>query len=163
MPKVFVSIGSNIERERNVRAAVKALRERFGTLVVSRIYESAAVGFSGDNFFNLVVGFDTEAAVQEVATALREIESANSRDRNAPRFSPRTLDLDLLLYDDLVLDEGGIRLPRAEIGRYAFVLAPLAEIAGDLHNPTDGRRFDDMWREFDRAGQPLWPVEFDVK
>jgi len=162
MPRAYLSVGSNIERERHVRSAVESLRERFGELIVSRVFESEAVGFAGDDFFNLVVGFDSDASVFEVVAGLRDIELAHSRDRRAPRFSPRTLDLDLLLYGDLVMDEQGIRLPRDEIARYAFVLGPLAEIAGDLRNPLDGRRFADMWREFDQTSQAMRPVEIDI-
>jgi 2-amino-4-hydroxy-6-hydroxymethyldihydropteridine diphosphokinase len=162
MPRAYLSVGSNIERERHVRSAVKSLRERFGELIVSRVFESEAVGFAGDDFFNLVVGFDSDASVFDVVAGLRDIELAHSRDRRAPRFSSRTLDLDLLLYGDLVMDEQGIRLPRDEITRYAFVLGPLAEIAGEMRNPLDGRRFADMWREFDQAGQAMRPVEIDI-
>lgn len=162
MPRVFVSVGSNIERERHVRSALKALRERFGQLTVSRVFESEAVGFAGDDFFNLVVGFDTEGTVWEVVACLRDIELAHCRDRRAPRFSSRTLDLDLLLYGDLVMEERGIKLPREEITRYAFVLGPLAEIAGEMSNPLNGRRFADLWREFDQASQPMWPVEINI-
>jgi 2-amino-4-hydroxy-6-hydroxymethyldihydropteridine diphosphokinase len=161
MPQVFVSIGSNIERERHVRSALKALRERFGQLTVSRVFESEAVGFAGDDFFNLVVGFDTAATVWEVVACLRDIELAHARDRRAPRFSSRTLDLDLLLYGDLVMEAQGVKLPREEINHYAFVLGPLAEIAGEMRNPRNGRRFADLWREFDQTAQPMWPV--DVK
>ncbi len=162
MPRVYVSVGSNIERERHVRSAVKALRERFGELAVSRVFESEAVGFSGDDFFNLVVGFDTDVSVFDVVAGLRDIELVHARDRRAPRFSSRTLDLDLLLYGDLVMDERGIRLPRDEITRYAFVLGPLAEIAGETRNPLDGRSFADMWRDFDQDSQVMRPVEFDI-
>jgi 2-amino-4-hydroxy-6-hydroxymethyldihydropteridine diphosphokinase len=162
MPRVYVSIGSNIERERHVRSGVAALRWRFGHLTVSRVYESTAVGFSGDNFFNLVVGFDTEEEVRTVAEGLREVERTHSRDRRAPRFSSRTLDLDLLLYGDAVLEEAGIKLPREEITRYAFVLGPLAEIAGEMRHPIIGRSFVELWREFDKDSQPMWPVEVDV-
>ena len=162
MPRVYVSIGSNIERERHVRSGMAALRGRFGQLTSSPVYESAAVGFTGDNFFNLVVGFDTEEGVRTVAEGLREVERAHSRDRRAPRFSSRTLDLDLLLYGDAVIEEAGIKLPREEITRYAFVLGPLAEIAGEMRHPIIGCSFAELWRAFDKDGQPMWPAEIDV-
>ena len=158
MARVYVSVGSNIEREHHVRAGIVALREKFGPLILSRVYESRAVGFDGDDFFNLVAAFDTDQSVQAVARTLRDIERANGRDRRVSHFSPRTLDLDLLLYGDAVLEEGEIKLPREEITRYAFVLGPLAEIAGEMRHPVLQRRFRELWDEFDRDGQPMRPV-----
>ncbi len=159
MARVYVSIGSNIEREQNIRAGLVELERRFGPLTLSTVYESEAVGFSGDNFYNLVAAFDTALTPQQVAAELRAIEENHGRVRNGPRFSSRTLDIDLLLYDALILQEGKLELPRDEITKNAFVLLPLAELAPDLEHPVLHQRYADLWARFDQASQPLWPVE----
>ncbi len=161
MARVYVSIGSNIGREQNIRAGVRDLKSRFGALILSSVYESEAVGFDGDSFYNLVAGFDTTLTPQQVAEALRTIEEAHGRIRNGPRFSSRTLDIDLLLYDDLVLHEGKLDVPRDEITRNAFVLWPLAEIAPQLEHPRLGVSYGALWASFDKQSQPLWPVTFE--
>jgi 2-amino-4-hydroxy-6-hydroxymethyldihydropteridine diphosphokinase len=161
MARVHVSIGSNIDRERHIRAAVVALRERFGTVQLSSVYESEAVGFDGDNFLNMVVAFDTDLDVQAVAQALRAIEDEHGRVRSGPRFSSRTVDLDLLLYDDLVSRNDDLDVPRAEITKNAFVLQPLAEIAPEALHPVEGITFAELWQRFDKTRQALWPVPFD--
>lgn len=164
MARVYVSIGSNIERERNIAAALRRLEAVFGPLEQSSVYESEAVGFDSDPFYNLVVGFEigeTPRAIQEV---LHRIEADSGRIRTAS-LSARTLDLDLLLYDDLVSDADGVVLPRGDITQYAFVLAPLAEIAGSRRHPVSGVRFAELWSGFDDAGQTLsrvdWPPAKD--
>lgn len=162
MARVYVSVGSNIERERHVHSGIAALHAAFGLLTLSPVYESKAVGFDGDDFFNLVVGFDTGQPVRAVAETLRGIERAHDRDRRAPRFSSRTLDLDLLLYDDEVRKDGDLKLPREEITRYAFVLGPLAEIAGERRHPVLHRRFSELWAEFDKDAQPMRQVELQL-
>lgn len=162
MPRVWLSLGSNRERERNLRAALVALRRSYGPLLLSPVYESQAVGFDGDPFLNLVAGFDTDRPPAQLLAELRAIEDAQGRVRGQTRFGPRTLDIDLLLYGDLVSTTGSIRVPRDEITRYAFVLRPLSEVAGEQHHPMSGKSFRELWREFDATDQPLRPVELDV-
>jgi len=159
MPEAFVSLGSNIDPAHSAPAGIAAVRERFAPLRVSTVYECPAVGFDGDNFYNCVMAFETEAPVDELVAALHEIEAAFGRQRDSQRFTARRLDLDLLLYGDLVTDQGDVRLPRPDIERYAFVLRPLAELAPDRRHPVTGERFDALWAGFDDSGQPMWPVE----
>lgn len=154
MARVYVSIGSNIDRATHIRDAVAGLRARYRDIVLSTVYETKAVGFEGDDFYNLVAGFETGRDVLRVAGELREIE------RGAGRFVARTLDLDLLLYDDLVMDDGVLKLPRGEILEYAFVLGPLAEIAGERRHPVLGASFAELWHGFDPADQALVPLAF---
>nr|VFJ48567.1 MAG: 2-amino-4-hydroxy-6-hydroxymethyldihydropteridinediphosphokinase [Candidatus Kentron sp. FM]VFJ48948.1 MAG: 2-amino-4-hydroxy-6-hydroxymethyldihydropteridinediphosphokinase [Candidatus Kentron sp. FM]VFK13894.1 MAG: 2-amino-4-hydroxy-6-hydroxymethyldihydropteridinediphosphokinase [Candidatus Kentron sp. FM] len=161
MAKVYVSLGSNIDRSRNIRFAIKRLQAEYAPLLTSSVYESDPVGFQGDRFFNLVVGFDTHDSPAAVFRTLRSIEHQCDRTRGGIRFSDRTLDLDLLLYDALVIREQGITLPREEILTCAFVLAPLAEIAGEHRHPVQRHTFARLWSEFDKTGQPIWTVPFD--
>jgi 2-amino-4-hydroxy-6-hydroxymethyldihydropteridine diphosphokinase len=159
--RVWLSLGSNIDRERNIRGALRDLRAEFGQLVVSQVYECQAVGFDGDPFYNLGVGIDSERSPLELARAMRTIEDAYGRTRGGDKFAPRTLDIDLLTYGGSVLEEGPLRLPRDEIRKYAFVLGPLAEVAGAERHPVDGRSYAELWAAFDQAAQPLRPVELE--
>lgn len=164
MPKVYVSVGSNVERDRHIPLALQDLAGQFGALDVSSVYETAAVGFAGDPFYNLVVGFDTEMAVEPLAAALNDLEHRHGRRRDAQKFAPRTLDLDLILYGDLVRSDRKPYLPRDEITRYAFVLEPLAEIAPTLRDPLSGRSYAELWAAFDKSRLeqkrvvPVWPT-----
>lgn len=161
MAQVYISIGSNIEPARRVREGVAALREAFGFVLLSPVYESRAVGFSGDNFYNLVAGLDTAKPVEDVARILHTIEDRFGRDRSGPRFSSRTLDLDLLLYDELVCDTAALQLPREEISHHAHVLFPLADLAPDHRHPVLGKTFAQLRKELDTGDQALWPIDFD--
>ncbi len=161
MARVYVSVGSNIEPTLNIPSAMKALRSHYPELTFSAVYESEAVGFEGDNFYNLVVAFDTDNGAQQVVDTLRQVEDKHARDRRGPKFSSRTIDLDLLLYDDLVCHDNGLNIPRDEIEYNAFVLRPLAEVAADVVHPVTQQRIDQMWRRFDPHGQKLWPIEVD--
>ena len=158
MSTIYLSLGSNINREENTREGVKALRDAFGELVLSSVYESDAVGFDGDAFYNMVIACEVDMPVHEANQVLRDIEDQQGRDRSGPKFSSRTLDLDLLLYDDLILDENGLKLPRGEILKNAFVLWPLAEIAPELKHPEDGRSYDELWAQFDKTRENLKPL-----
>ena len=108
MTGIYVSIGSNIEREFNIRAAVQALRDRFGALTLSQVYENRPIGFEGENFYNLVAAFDTDKPPEAVSAILHGIERQRGRKRGPSRFTSRTIDLDLLLYNDLIRDAGYI-------------------------------------------------------
>lgn len=161
MAKIYISLGSNIDRETNTRAGVADLREAFGELELSSVYESEAVGFEGDAFYNMVIACDTDLDVHATNKMLSDIEDAHGRDRSGPRFSSRTLDLDLLLYDDLVIEERGLTLPRDEILKAAFVLWPLAEIAPELTHPLEQVKYAELWDEFDKSKESLQPIEFN--
>jgi 2-amino-4-hydroxy-6-hydroxymethyldihydropteridine diphosphokinase len=151
MPKGYISIGSNIDKDKNIFASLRALEHHFGQLTISSIYESEPVGFTGDTFYNLVVGFNSNLSVKQVAKQLRQIELDNGRTRDCQKFSARTLDLDLILFDDLILNDGRLQIPRDEIERYAFVLEPLAEIAPTLKHPISHLSYADLWEKFDKT------------
>lgn len=147
----YISIGSNIDKESNIPSSLQALQLFFGELTVSGIYESAPVGFEGDSFYNLVVGFTSDLDVKLVAKQLRQIELDHGRTRDCKKFSSRTLDLDLILYGDLVNNDGRLQIPRDEIERYAFVLEPLAEIAPNLRHPISQITYAELWEKFDKS------------
>ena len=145
MAKVFVSIGSNVDRERHITLALELLKARFGELQLSNVYESASVGFDGDPFFNLVVAFDSEAEPRQIVKSLHEVERRCGRERGGKRFGPRTMDLDLLLVGDRVMHDKNIVLPHEEICTQAFVLRPLSELAGECRHPVSGDTLSSMW------------------
>jgi len=147
----YISIGSNINKDEHVPASLRALEQTFGELTVSSIYESEPVGFTGDVFYNLVVGFDSDLEVKAVAKQLRQIELDNGRTRDSRKFAARTLDLDLILYGDLIVNDGRLQIPRDEIEHYAFVLEPLAEIAPSLQHPVSHISYAELWEQFDKT------------
>jgi 2-amino-4-hydroxy-6-hydroxymethyldihydropteridine diphosphokinase len=161
MTIIYLSLGSNVDRHKNITAALDALADLLGELRISSVYESKSVGFDGSNFFNLVVGADTTLSITELSETLKRIEDNNGRKRNGPKFSPRTLDIDILTYGEFVGVESGIELPRAEIIKNAFVLLPLAEIAGKELHPQLLKSYSDLWSEYDQSSQPLWAIDFE--
>jgi 2-amino-4-hydroxy-6-hydroxymethyldihydropteridine diphosphokinase len=145
MARVYLSLGSNLEPGKNLAAALRELRAQFGVLTVSATYVFPAVGFDGPDFWNLAVGLDTDWTPQALNTWLHELENRHGRRRDVPRFSSRTLDVDIVLYgNDVLRGEGNLEVPRDEL-RHAFVLKPLVEIAADLRHPVDGRTLDELW------------------
>jgi len=149
MARVYISIGSNIDVKKNIPSSVKALQECFGELEISSVYETEAIGFDGDNFHNLVVGLDTDLAPLEISNILRDIEADHDRTRGKEKFESRTLDLDQLLYGDLVMQMEGVNVPHADILRYNFVLKPLADLAGDFEHPEEEKTIQDLWEEYE--------------
>lgn len=156
MARVYVSVGSNIDRERNIRRAVMRLKERFGDLHLSPVYRSRPVGFRGEDFYNLVARFDTSASPHALDDELTIMEYAFGRRSDFCRYGPRALDIDLLLYDDLVIKDDDLELPRRDILEYAFVLRPLSDLAPELRHPVVGRSVADLWANFDSKDQTLW-------
>jgi 2-amino-4-hydroxy-6-hydroxymethyldihydropteridine diphosphokinase len=138
MAIVYVGLGSNIDPEANLHVGVRELRARYGELQLSAVYRSRAVGFEGEDFLNLVAS-----------------HTLAGRDRNDGKWASRSLDIDLLLYDDLVVDEKPVRIPRNDVLKYSFVLRPLAELAPDFRHPVTGRTLREHWQEFDAASHPL--------
>ncbi|MFL0798023.1 MAG: 2-amino-4-hydroxy-6-hydroxymethyldihydropteridine diphosphokinase [Cellvibrionaceae bacterium] len=160
MPKVYVSIGSNEQRERNIRAGLDALTKVFGQLELSPVYETPAEGFDGDPFYNLVASFQTSLSVGALSETLKKIEADNGRRRDVPKFSSRTLDIDILTYDGAVGLVDGVELPRDEIEKYAFVLGPLVDIAAQEKHPGLGVTFQEMWAQFPKEKKLMKRVSF---
>ena len=145
MGRALLSLGSNIAPEANLRAALDALRARFGHVVASTVYRFPAVGFDGPDFLNAAAVIDSDLDPFALNDWLHALEDAHGRDRSGPRFGDRPLDIDIVFYDDLVLDgPGHLQLPRDEL-RHAFVLRPLAEVAPGHVDPRTGRTLAELW------------------
>ena len=157
----WISIGSNIDRERNIRAAIAALRTKFGEIKLSPVYETEAIGFSGDPFYNLVVGIETPFPPADTSIFLKQIEQSLGRKLGEKKFASRCIDLDLLTYADQIIEEPTLNLPRNEILEYAFVLKPLADVAPLEVHPTTGINYTDLWNQF-LGEKSLEVTQFDL-
>ena len=159
MGKAYLSLGSNVRPEANLASALRALHERFGALLVSPIYRTAAIGFDGPDFLNAAAILDSDLDVSALNDWLHALEDARGRDRNGPRFGDRPLDIDIVFYDDLVTaGPGNLRLPRPEL-KHAFVLKPLADIAPGFVDPVSGKALAELWAQSPERGLPLTAVE----
>ncbi|OOG65408.1 2-amino-4-hydroxy-6-hydroxymethyldihydropteridine diphosphokinase [Rhodanobacter sp. B04] len=155
MARVYLSLGSNLEPRRYLPAAIAALRERFGAIAVSPAYRSKPVGFEGADFVNLAVGLDTELSPESLNDWLHALEDSHGRRRDVPRYSDRTLDIDIVFYDALVLDgPGHLQIPRKEL-QHAFVLRPIADIAPTFRHPLGGLSMAELWAAFPAGHEPL--------
>ena len=158
MADVYVAAGSNVEPERNLALASREISRVFPGTRFSSWYRNPAVGFEGDDFINFVVGFPTELEVHEVVRRLQEIETLCGRPPGAPRWAPRSMDLDMLLYGALVLDEPKLKLPRPALLERPFMLGPLAEIAPGVEHPTAGETIGALWAKFDQKSHLMTRV-----
>lgn len=155
MARVYLSLGSNQEPHRHLQAALDELRTRFGPIDVSPVYRSASVGFDGADFVNLAVALDTELEPHALNDWLHALEDRHGRRRDGPRYSDRTLDVDIVLYGEHVINgPGHLQIPRPEL-KHAFVLRPLADIAPALRHPLSGITMAELWANFPTDREPL--------
>jgi len=146
-----------------MRSCVQQIEESFRPLTLSSVYQTRAIGFEGNDFYNMAIGFDSTLKVEAIHATLRKIEDAHGRRRDVDKLRPRPLDIDLLLFGDLVRHCEHFNIPREEIVRYAFVLLPLSEIAAGLIHPETGQTIGDTWRDFDAGSQPIKKIGFDFE
>jgi len=158
MARIYISVGTNSNREYNLRGAIQELAQNFGVLQLSSVYESEAVGFTGDAFYNMVIGADTQLDIAAVIAVCKQIEDNYGRVRDNVKYCGRSLDLDLLSYDQQVC-AAPVELPRGEILQNAFVLQPLAEIAPDRLHPVLLQSYQQLWQHY-KIPQKLWVIPF---
>jgi 2-amino-4-hydroxy-6-hydroxymethyldihydropteridine diphosphokinase len=157
--QVFVAAGSNVEPVKNLRLALDELERSFAPLNVSPAYRNKAFGFEGEDFINLVVGFESSDDLYRVRERLQEIEARCGRPREAPKWAPRSMDLDILLYGDEVRSEPGLILPRPDLVKRAYMLKPIADIAPDFMHPTLHKSMRELWNDFADKDHAMTEVE----
>ena len=149
--QVFLGIGSNIEALRNIKSALQVLTRNHTNLSISETYQSKAVGFDGPPFLNLVVGFRTDMDLGQLSLELKQLERIHGRTKALNKFSSRTLDIDILTYDNLQGLHEGILLPRPEISYNAYVLRPFAELQPELMLPGSDTRLIELWHDLEKS------------
>lgn len=158
MSRAYLSLGSNVDAESHLRGAIEALRARFGEVTLSPVYRTASVGFDGNAFLNAAAVIETELEPQALNDWLHALEDAHGRDRSGPRHGDRTLDIDIVLFDERELDgPGHLRIPRPEL-QHAFVLKPLADIAPHAIVPGTGCTLAQLWARHPEHDLPLQTV-----
>jgi 2-amino-4-hydroxy-6-hydroxymethyldihydropteridine diphosphokinase len=158
--EVFLSVGSNIAPEENLQLACEQLSTHYGVLELSAVYRNSAEGFAGAKFLNMVIGLKTEESPEQICERIEDIHQQAHRQRSKEKFSSRTLDLDLLLYDSMV--RRYLKLPHGDIEIYSFVAKPLAEIAPKLKHPISGKTMQEIWDNFEPDEHPLEKVALSL-
>jgi 2-amino-4-hydroxy-6-hydroxymethyldihydropteridine diphosphokinase len=146
MSIAWLGLGSNVNADTHIRAGIRELEKDFENVTLSPVYASTAVGFEGDDFINLVARVETDMHPLDLRDYLRKLEDRFGRKRDVAKFSDRSLDIDILLYDDLVLLSPVLEIPRAEILKFSHVLKPLANLEPGLIHPTELRSMSDIWK-----------------
>jgi 2-amino-4-hydroxy-6-hydroxymethyldihydropteridine diphosphokinase len=162
MTQVFVAIGSNVDPLARMQQVARALKLNFPGARFSRVYRNPAFGFVGADFLNAVVGFDSALSIAQLLRALRAIETECGRGPADPKWGPRAIDLDLLLYGELVAAGAGYTLPRRDLLQRVYMLGPLAELAPDTLYPPSGPALRTLWEQLSRSAHVLSPLELDL-
>ena len=160
--KIFVGIGSNIDREKNIKSCREILKDLYDNILISPVYETEAMGFNGPNFYNLVLSFETEENVYDLKNGLNQIENNHGRHFNETKFSSRTLDIDILYYDDLILSDDKVQIPRKEICEYDFVLKPLVDLAPDFIHPIQNISHQEILNNIKIKKQIISTINMDL-
>lgn len=155
MSTAYLGLGSNVNARRNILSAIAVLRETFNNVRLSPAYQTRSVGFDGDDFINLTAAIETDLQPLELKQFLNELEDRHGRVRNVAKFSDRTLDIDILLYDDLYLISPLLQIPRTEIMTFTHVLKPLADLAPGLQHPVCRKTIGEIWQAHSAKGFPF--------
>ena len=159
--KIFVGIGSNIDREKNIKSCMTILKGIYSNIIISPVYETESMGFDGPNFYNLVSSFETDENIYELKNTLNKIENNHGRHFNETKFSSRTLDIDILYYDDLILSDDKVQIPRKEICEYDFVLKPLIDLVPNFIHPTHNISHKDLMNKIKIKKQIISTINMD--
>src|SRR5512139_3580408 len=146
----YISGGSNVEPERHLTLAARELKRSFPGARFSHSYRNRAIGFEGPDFINFAAELPVQGDAASMRRELQRIESLCGREPGAPRWAPRSMDLDVLLFGDQVFSVPGLVVPRPDLLKRAFVLGPLAELAPGLLHPVEHRTLAALWGAFDR-------------
>ena len=160
--EVFLSLGSNIDPEKNLQYACRELKKTFGNIQISSVFRNKSIGFDGNDFLNMVVKVKSSFNPNEMLDFLGRLESATGRNIGTGAFDSRSLDIDMLLYGNLVHQEKPLQVPRIDIELYSFVICPLAEIEPDGIHPISGKTFKDLWESFDQEEHLLNKASLEV-